>query len=255
MKPIVIWTPPYDPLSGGIIVLHRLCQELRELGQDAYINVAGCGLNTPTWHGESNDFTAIYPEIVFGNPLNAPKVVRWVLNKPGKIGGPLKYPGEIVFSFSRNYLEVPENRYLSYPTLETDIFIDKHLERTYPLVYVGKGYNIPRVPETSGIREITRVNCLNKPELAEIFNHATVLYSYDVITAITDMARLCGCPVCLIPDSDYPKENYKPELGMNGIGWYGDKISIDSDKFRKTYLNLFKKFKKQLLNLIKAINE
>ena len=69
------------------------------------------------------------------------------------------------------------------------------------------------------------------------------------------MARLCGCPVCLIPDNDYPKETYKPELGMNGLGWYGDKISIDSDKFRKSYLGLMDKFKKQLLNLIKSINE
>ena len=88
MKPFVVWTPEqgYAPESGGIKVLHWLCHELNQAGQKAYITSGNPGpcLNTPRWSGGTDDFIAIYPEMVQDNPLGAKTVVRWILYKQEK---------------------------------------------------------------------------------------------------------------------------------------------------------------------------
>lgn len=251
----IIWSPPYDPTSGGIKVLHKLCHEMRSLGYDAYLTVASSsGWNTPCFQGNiGDDCVAIYPEIVFGNPIGCKKVIRWVLNKPGKIGGPTEYDKtDYIYAFHKMFYPVDNDHVLLLPVIETDIFKDKHLDRGQAVCYIGKGGNTPRIPETIGLLEITRGTALNPENLCNILNQSSVMYCYDNITAMTEIARLCGCPVCIIPDGEHTKEERDThEFGWNGLSWGTEIPKIDSNKFRETYLHSYDVFKKTIHKLVK----
>lgn len=228
---------------------------MRELGAEAYISSdSQSPFNSPFYKGiYDGEYIAIYPEIVFGNPFNAKRIIRWVLNFPGKLNGSGEYDeSEIKYAFHKVfYPSVDENHVLLLPVIETNIFVDKHLERKYPIFYVGKGEKVPRVPETEGIMEINRGTADDPQNLCNILNEATVLYTYDNMTAMTEVARLCGCPVCIIPDGWHTKEQRDlHEFGWNGLSWGTEIPQIDSDKFRETYLKSYDIFKHNLKFLI-----
>jgi O-antigen biosynthesis protein len=193
----LIWAYDYSHASSGPKALHRLCHELNLAGQHAAI---GNGyLTNPEWntpHGEPDDDTiAIYPEVVTGNPWGASRVVRWVLNVPGKLGGDKVYdPAEVVFSWDRAFFDAP---LLNIPHIETDIYADHHEPREGRLYYVGKGAGSAHdaAPVTLGMR-------LDRYALADALNHAELLYSFDDCTAMTAIALLCGCPVRVVPTGD-----------------------------------------------------
>jgi O-antigen biosynthesis protein len=212
MIPYLTWSYDYSHATGGVKVLHRLCHELNEAGQEAYVS----GSPNPEWntpqsgpfpttdeahHWVAGDWIAIYPEVVSGNPWNAPRVVRYVLNNPGKLGGDTTYdPSEIVYVYHPNFDDVGagSDRVLMLPAIELDIYFDRHLPRETPVWYVGKGRKTRDVP---GV-EITYQIRLDRERLADVLNRATVLYTFDNVTAMVEIARLCGCPVVVIPDGD-----------------------------------------------------
>ena len=119
---VYIYTPGYDENSGGRIALHRLCHLLNQTQDfDAYLvprklekirissirNIIGSCIqyvrleyeryfnfkvnhdwNTPIKRlrfVDDKDAIVVYPEITFGNPLQAKNVVRWLLHQPGHL--------------------------------------------------------------------------------------------------------------------------------------------------------------------------
>lgn len=261
MKPVVVWTPPqgFANESGGIKVLHAFCNELNKAGQQAYITSGNPNpnWNTPTWQGGTNDFIAVYPEIIQDNPLNANKVVRYILYKQQR-----DIPeGETFISFMNmfNIWELPDDHILYLPVIETDIFTDTHQSRSGTAYYLGKGANSLRISETNNSFEITKAFTLNKEQLKDKLNSIELLYTYDNMTAINEIARLCNCPVVIIPDGSFTKKEYtKHELGLEGLG-YGieetewAKSTINSEAFHKKYQDLIYQFRIKLLQFIKYI--
>lgn len=191
----LVWGYDYSHASGGPKVLHRLCHELNEAGQEASI---GNGYATnPEWDTPQgvmdSDTIAVYPEVVAGNPWNAQRVVRWVLNTPGKLGGDRVYdPAETVFSYSPLFMDAP---LLHLPAIETDIYTDRGLAREGELYYVGKGSQ----SDTNGAAAITHEMRLDRHALADALNRATLLRCFDDTTAMAQIALLCGCPVLVVP--------------------------------------------------------
>lgn len=251
----LIWSYDYYQNSGGPKVLHRLCHELNQAGQTAYVSYP---LRNPLWntpyhpgplHG---DWTAVYPEIVAGNPWKAPRVVRYVLNHPGKLGGDKVYPeSEIVFVFHPlfNVMGVPPEQILDLPVIETDIFYDRHEPREGELFYVGKWTKTRDIP---GAVEITSGRAADPHWLADQLNHATVLWSFDTETAMAEVAQLCGCPVILISDGQHTKEEYAKLPGWDQVGWdEGPPPLLDVEAFRTRYLGRMDTFRERLKDFIR----
>ena len=254
MRPYLVFTyQDYEHNLGGPKVLHRLCHELNEAGHEAYIDRSA---SNPAWNTPfhepplDGDWIAIYPEVVWGNPWNAPRVARWCLNHPGKLGGQKVYdPAEIVFVFHElfDHMGLGPERVLNLPTIETDIYVDRHLSRVGPTFYVGKGDKSREVP---GAVEITRSLALNREYLAYILNTATVMYTFDNETAMAEIARLCGCPVIVIPDGSYTWEQYDRFVGWVGQGWDAMPPPFDSAAYREWYLGRVGAFRGQLARFI-----
>jgi hypothetical protein len=197
--PYVIVAPVYRNSSAGVRALYRLKDELIKRGYD--VTVCQGGDRVP--YGS----IVVYPEIVDGNPLNAKTVIRYVLNTPGLLGGDKEYDeSEIVFTYHPSYYDAPV---LTVPTIE-DFFQDEGLPRAGACFWVGKGINIPRIPETDGLMEITYTWPKTREELANLLNTKVVFYSYDNNTALNAEAKKCGCKVVVIggemPDADYDEK-------------------------------------------------
>ena len=242
----VVWAFDYSHASTGPKVLHRLCHELNQIGQEAYVGpwITNPAWDTPVWTDPLDDAIAVYPEIVRGNPWNAPKVVRWVLNTPGRLGGDTSYdPAEMVFTYSPLFTDAP---LLYLPAAETDIYTDRHLPRSGALVWVGKG----RRTKTVEGREITYEERLDRYLLADALNRAEVMYSFDTMSGMTDLARLCGCPVVVIPDGAFTRDDYDRAIGWDGIGWDEPPAPWDPDEFRALYLGLMDEFHQQLARFV-----
>jgi hypothetical protein len=246
MKPYAIASPDYDYTSGGIKVMWGLFGHLLARGYEVYMNR----------YPSAKDFIGIYPEVLHGNAMNAKYVVRYILNKPGVMGagptggtlvaGPKEFDkSEKLYYFSRLFGDTDDNHYLFLPILNLDIFKDQGKKRTKRGVFVGKGDDLKR--HKPGAIIINRELGLDQQELADVLNECEVLYSYDMVSAMTEIARLCGCRVVYLSDY-YTKDEYKKyEPGINGMSFGSDEgISLDTKAFREHYISLMDTFNKKL---------
>ena len=231
----VIFTCSYTPNSAGIGCLYRLCDELNRRGYPSFMTggkETASHLNAPLLDIEAAEqmcaqgYAAIYPETIAGNPLKANSVIRWVLNRPGLLGGDEVYAdSEHVFSYSNVFLPYIRNRVagkLYMPTIDESLFYceDEDLsKRSLECYYVGKSQWKDGVVDLARTFEITR-ETPDKKELGKIFRASRVLYCFDNSTILVYEALLCGCPVVIIPDGTQTKQDYEQlELGLDGIAW------------------------------------
>jgi len=92
----LICSQPYVSNSAGVGCTYRLCHELNVRGYPSFM--VDTHRTAPQWvapliswsHARRlarSGYTAVYAETVTGNPLHARSVARWVLNRPGLLGG------------------------------------------------------------------------------------------------------------------------------------------------------------------------
>jgi O-antigen biosynthesis protein len=231
----VIFAPDYVSYSAGPYCLYRLCNDLNQRGFPSCIVGSNRTLRTLAaplvdWNTGAelckHGYTAVYPEVIAGNRLNARFVARWVLNRPGLLGGEKVYDDdELVFNYSDVYKRYIRNKIagkLYLPTIDEGIFFSDgrdHSERSLECFYIGKSQWKDGFVDRSRAFEITRT-APPKKELGKLLRASRVLYTFDNSTIFTYEAILCGCPVVVIPDGTQTKEDYmRSELGMDGIAW------------------------------------
>ncbi|MGE3759994.1 MAG: hypothetical protein AB7H97_19660 [Pseudobdellovibrionaceae bacterium] len=238
----IVYAPDFLGNSAGIACLYQLCCDLRKLGFEAAVTGSQRGHpGHPVPIISAGEATraaklgawVIYPEIVLGNPLKAKNVVRWILNRPGLLGGTEFFaPSEHVFIYSdvfAPYVKSPIRGKIYVPTIDRSIFFrpEQNEGRSLVCYYTGKsrykeGYFDPKLT-----LKITRTSPA-KTELGKLFRSAKVLYCFDNSTALIYEALLCGCPVIVIPDGTQTWEDYqKLELGTAGISWGVPKGSLE----------------------------
>jgi hypothetical protein len=271
-KSFIVWAPPWSPSSAGIVVLHRLAQELSRRGEKVYMTTDQQNPEWPPIPTSGQGYAklslassiVIYPEIVHGNPLGCENVARLILHIPGYWGGPVEFDKhEVLWAFlefwnRRSGLNLPNGRILTVPYLDLDLFRDYGNERIRDYFYRGKGEQ-PDVyldAESLGGKE-EHNSQFGQVQLVEKLNTARILYSYDNVTAMNDIARLCGCPVVLIPDPMYKREDIELLMGP-GMG-YGleeealAKETMDSKRVKQIFIDREGIFQDQLTNFIEIM--
>ncbi len=236
--PYYVYAPDYRPNSTGIRALHQLCHVLNELGEEAYIaqaTITHLPLRTPRLTSEvlSTHFLtgrvpiAVYPEVVIGNPLGTPLVARWMLNKPGHLGGEKSYAASEILFFFEDWIVPKEMRpratYLGVATLDISIFNNENnpydRKRRGTCVFANKylaagGYVDPQFSDATDLGlTIQRT----PDEIADILRKSEVLYCYEHSSIIQE-ALVCGCPVLLVPTTYWPCDQESSWLTHPGIG-------------------------------------
>lgn len=235
--PYIFMSPDYVESSLGVQVIHRLCHMLNEAGQQAWLKK--CTVN-PQWntpvmpyeqfvaHTDGGQpFIAVYPEVICGNPLNAPLSVRYMLNREGVIerNSINAGPDDLFFWYRREFAEKTANpQLLDIGLYDLELFKDDHPEKDLDLLYLN------RVPEKNidfstlppGIRVLSMRNPLSLAELATVLKRARTLYSYES-SGTCALAILCGCPVIVRTAPGYEKYAISPEImqdsGNAGFSW------------------------------------
>jgi hypothetical protein len=265
----LIYAPPYTANSAGIWCLYHLCHELNGRGfpsfmVNSYRTAHQCVAPLIGWSEARRlvrrGYTAVYPEVVVGNPLRARSVARWVLNRPGLLGGRRGYDAsELVFNYSevyKAYIRGPIAGMLHMPTIDQSLFFcdDEDLaHRSLECFYVGKSAWKEGVVERSKAFEITRL-APSKSELGKLFRASRVLYCFDNSTILVFEALMCGCPVVIIPDGTQTKADYANlELGMDGIAWGPEELGqvrTNVPRLRGRYEAIKDEFQVQLTQFI-----
>lgn len=237
-KPYSLRLPQFDPLSGGIKVMWGLFGGLLLKGEEVVANAV---------YNDSSNVVGVYPEIFHGNELRSGTVVRYILNKPGVmasggIPGPTEFPKtDLLFTFSKMFMDLPDERCMFLPIINTDVFFDRKGKRDREAVFVGKG--VATSPHDGHV-VITRELAADQELLAEILNRCSVLHTYDPVSAMSEIARLCGCRVNYL-SREYTRNDYlKYEPGVNGMTFPDDKdvSMLNSVAFRDTYNALQARF-------------
>lgn len=264
----VIYAPDFDPDSGGAIFLHQLAHALGQLGEDASLwpwNVpsrsdtrkhlrriirnpgllwqkpVGKLLCDPamqtriaTHKDLRSDTIVVYPEVTLGNPLQARKIARWLLYKPG-----LKDP----FQFTENEMFFRAGEMSDLPEMTggaEDLFLwrrnpvyrdENRPERKGVCYMVRKGHEKERIPETEEPAAIC-IDGLSHEKAAEVFNTCQIFYSYDEATLYSQYAAICGCTSVIVPGFFRDRSEWVAShpLGRVGVAYGLD----DLDHARQT---------------------
>jgi hypothetical protein len=276
-NPYYIVAPRYVRTSAGIRALHLLCHSLNRIGQTAYILIHPYSdlekailpdLLTPVLtqsiirHHHESGLTPIvvYPEVVAGNPFDAPCVVRYVLNFPGLLGGDKEYPAsELCFGYSKVLAEaahVPEN-ILFIPVTDTRIFNrEEEVQNREGTCFFASKYqevhNGQLLDVTKNSVEITRdkKESPTPRQIADLFRRSELFYTYEN-TALATEAVLCGCPAVFLPNPYLTQLIAMSELGTDGMAW-GDapeeiaRAKATVEKGVENYLKLYDAYWQQL---------
>ncbi len=249
---ILVYAPDFTLAYGGVIALHKLCAMLRGRGVDAAIWSSGNGgthYGNPVANGHTDpaDCCVIYPEIVSGNPLGARKVVRWLLNEPGRIGGDGIYePSDLVVTyaamFARRYPQA-EDLYVFdlFPEWIHDANPD-HAQRHGAFFVTRKGAH-KRHGEIAAWIDANASELLPHDQEPPLFGfyarHREHFYCYDTATFLSVHAVLCGCPSTVVPDAGVSAEEWRAKhwLFKFAVGYsLDDKYGIETTHLLRPWI-------------------
>lgn len=232
-NPYYLYAPDYRDTSSGVCVMHYLCHALNISGQEAYVigcKVTNPKLRTPVLTDAVIQLhktmgaapIAVYPEVLSGNPLNCPVVVRYMLNRDGFINGlhVAAQESDLFFYYAHDFGEGKRRKdMLTLPMIDSSLFAP----RPEPVVRSGNYLYLHRFDADQvdygllppDIQVLSLSNPRTLPQLAELFQTAEALYSYE-ISATCTMALLCGCPVVYLSGGHVKTLPFTEHIGDAG---------------------------------------
>lgn len=201
-----------------------------------------------------NNSIVIYPEVTYGNPLNAKFVVRWLMYfYPYSKSSDAYSTNDLFIAYREYFNDIDLNPNKSIITLN---YFDSKLYRQYNFgqrkdkcYILRKGRKRKDLPKHFD-GPIFDDN-MSQHELVKMFNEYRYCYSYDTQTFYTAIAAVCGCiPIVVMEpgkcESDYlgPGEKH---LGRA----YGDSAE-QIEYAKKTRDDLIKKLDYSAWNRVNA---
>ena len=276
MLKFIVVAPPYQIRSGGVMVLHELCDALNKNGFPCGIlflhngnaseqNFQFATSNSEELHmpnGERIDLSnqneiqeilssgaVIYPDLITGNPLGARNVIRYILNFNEN-----KFPGDYILSYSKVYSEY--SQYTLFKSFKNPAFNEINAkpwyERTLNLTYLGKG---PSFIDCKLIKDtilLERDWPRDKNQLALLLKQCKFMFTWDCVTATMQDAMMCGVIPVMLHDKQIPRDVINqmeigryPTIKFNsiddlpaGIEYDIDEINSELSHFKANYNSL-----------------
>lgn len=214
---------------------------------NGYIDVSITGCKRKIIPYIDNNTVVVYPDVIYGNFLNARMVVRWLLSFY-KFADEEEAYGKNDFFFA--YRKIFDNEKLnpgkhrlciSYFNL--DMYKQTNFGKRNGCCYIiRKGNSRKDLPEEfNGVI----IDNLPEKEKVRIFNESKYCISYDLQTAYSQIAALCGCISVVIPEPGKKREDYR----LGDDNGYGEAFG-----FNEQEINYAKKTATKLLKLYREKN-
>lgn len=168
-----------------------------------------------------NNTIVIYPEVMYGNPLGAKHVVRWLLFHYKHENESGAYGEKDMFVCYRKIFNSPALNPKEV-TLHINYF-DNQLYRQYNFgPRSGKCYILRKGKSRKDLPKHfdgpVYDNDMTQEELVKMFNEYEYCYSYDTQTFYSIIAMACGCKSVVVMEPGKTVEDY---LGENERSHYG----------------------------------
>ena len=231
---IIIYTPPFNISSGGIVVMHYLAKIINDYNHPNFYAKLFINSNLRYKNIFCNDFAeineindntiVIYPETITGNPLNCKNVVRWILLELG-----IEMSSDHYKSWNQNsliYFWEPKDKInskiLRYHWINP-IFTNKNLVRDKTCYLIKKGRLIHKNRKDIHPSCSICIDSLSLEEIAEIFNQSVYFYCYDPKTMYIIFAIFCGCIPVIYPIENISKTEYLEQSIFKKDGIFYDR--------------------------------
>lgn len=207
------------------------------------------------------DTIVVYPEIVYGNFLNARRVVRWLLYY-NRYDETAFGKNDLVIAFREQFNDVhlnPLGRTVTLNNFDSDLYRRYNFSERKGICYiVRKGRDRKDLPsEYDGIV----IDNLTERKKVEVFNQCEWCYSYDMQTFYTTIAALCGCKVVCVPEEGKSRADYLKGADTGyGIA-YGDSekelewAEVTRDKIQEKLDGIEERNKKNVAYFIELCDE
>ena len=226
----IVFSPSFKANIGGVIALFNLARIIDKTGYNCKIFDMN-GLNLPnsvfdkyaTRADVDENTVVVYPEVIFGNPLKANYVVRWILCELG-----INSPQNIYTTWGENdfvyhYCTYNPNEDVKNYNILAPLYLNPAL----------KNYGKPRDGYCHIIRKAHKFHNsleyihpqdslflddnLSQEILIDILNRKEYLISYDPYSFISNMAALCGCIPVVIPIAKTTKTAWFQSTSLSRI--------------------------------------
>ena len=240
----IVHSPSYTYMHSGVRCLHLLCHHLNRLGYRSYINtqVINPNFETPVadtevlerLRREGSVEIVIYPEVTNGNPLNAERVVRYLLNKPGYLTG-VGVEGFGLGDFFIHYADefLPpglKSLKVRIPLVDQDVYRPpeqwtlRDLFAVYTVRYQPDMASFPAW--VRNVETISRARPREPPALVELYHRSRALISGERTSAINEAIH-CGCPVIIIPNEEFEHRPVVEFYGGHGLVVGFDEVGLE----------------------------
>lgn len=215
---------------------------------NGYINVSVKGCKRKIIPYASKNTIVVYPDVVYGNFLYAKKVVRWLLFYYKFEDEENAYNKEDIFFAYRKIFNNkklnPENRELYISYFDLNMYQKTNFGKRKGCCYIiRKGKDRSDLPEKfDGVI----IDNLSEKEKVKTFNESEYCISYDLQTAYSQIAALCGCVSIVVPEPGKKREDYRLESDNS----YGEAFGFDIDE-----INYAKETAPKLLKMYQMNNE
>jgi hypothetical protein len=220
---IVFYVPYYHKHSNGIVMLWNIAYQFSLLKKsNIFVYEMPWGERNFPPHKflrlliDKKEFEAlenpivIYPDIETKNPLNAKRVVRYLLAKPLSLGNKfLPGPEDYIVSYSKliSDKKILDEFYFLGDELDVVNKVKLKSKKSLISIYYGKclvekqqPYIKKIISKFDSIEVITRTSPDNKEELYDLLSKSKLLISFDPFSHLTLIANILGTPVLFAND-------------------------------------------------------
>lgn len=174
----------------------------------SYVPIKGCKYKLLPVVDENT--IVVYPEVIYGNPLHAQNVVRYMLYKTDMYADPKAYDvNDLFFCFREIFNDHkvnPTNRTLKVFHFDLDLYKQTNFGKRSGICYViRKGKDRKDLPKSF---DGPVVDDMTEPEIVEAFNSCEKVYLYDLQTSYANIAALCGCIPISVLEPGKSKADY-----------------------------------------------
>lgn len=239
-KKFLISTHGFDMGIGGLKVLHKLCHLLNEAGEDAYLIPVNFNQEFAIYEKYNvkmvtqevldnlNDVIVIYPESWFGNYLNAPNVVRWLIGPPSEDHVITWKDSDLWFWYIPFYLndkyKKDTDNFLCITEQHRDVFYDMKFKRSGTCWSLRKAQDKIKPDQYIHPKDSYFIPYHAAGDiigLSKLFNSKELFYCYDNQTYIMIQALMCNTDVIVVPVPNIDKQRFQMGYDLNKYVAYG----------------------------------